>query len=108
MMGAPNLIRGGSHSGNVSAAALAEAGLLDILSSDYAPASLLLGAVRLGTLVGDIAAGIARVTAAPARAAGLADRGRIAPGLHADLLRFRLEDGHPIPRGVWVGGARVA
>ena len=108
MMGAPNLIRGGSHSGNVSAAALAEAGLLDILSSDYAPASLLLGAVRLGALVGDMAAGIARVTAAPARAAGLADRGRIAPGLHADLLRFRLEDGHPIPRGVWVGGARVA
>ena len=55
-----------------------------------------------------MAAGIARVTAAPARAAGLADRGRIAPGLHADLLRFRLEDGLPIPRGVWVGGARVA
>ena len=48
MMGAPNLLRGGSHSGNVAAAALAEAGLLDILSSDYAPASLLAGAVRLG------------------------------------------------------------
>ena len=96
MIGAPNLIRGGSHSGNVSAAALAEAGLLDILSSDYAPASLLLGAVRLGTLVGDMAAGIARVTSAPARAAGLADRGRIAPGLLADLVRFRVEDGHPI------------
>ncbi|HRO11859.1 alpha-D-ribose 1-methylphosphonate 5-triphosphate diphosphatase [Amaricoccus sp.] len=108
MMGAPNLIRGGSHAGNVSAAALAEAGLLDILSSDYAPASLLAGAVRLGTLTGDMAAGIARVTAAPARAAGLPDRGRIAPGLRADLLRFRLAHGHPVPRGVWVGGARVA
>ncbi|HET9068749.1 MAG TPA: alpha-D-ribose 1-methylphosphonate 5-triphosphate diphosphatase, partial [Amaricoccus sp.] len=108
MMGAPNLIRGGSHSGNVSAADLAGAGLLDILSSDYAPASLLLGAVRLGQLAGDMAAGIARVTAAPARAAGLEDRGRILPDLRADLLRFRLDDGHPTPRGVWVGAARVA
>ncbi len=108
MVGAPNLIRGGSHSGNVGAAALAEAGLLDILSSDYAPASLLAGAVRLGEASGDMAAGIASVTLAPARAAGLADRGRIAPGLLADLLRFRLMDGVPVPSGVWVGGARVA
>jgi alpha-D-ribose 1-methylphosphonate 5-triphosphate diphosphatase len=108
MMGAPNLIRGGSHSGNVAAEALAAAGLLDILSSDYAPASLLLGAVRLGESLGDLAAGIAAVTAAPAQAAGLADRGRIAPGLRADLVRFRLEDGLPSPRGVWVAGTRVA
>jgi alpha-D-ribose 1-methylphosphonate 5-triphosphate diphosphatase len=108
MMGAPNLIRGGSHSGNVAAAALAGAGLLDVLSSDYAPASLLLGAVRLGETLGDLAAGIAAVTAAPARAAGLADRGRVAPGLRADLLRFRLEGGWPAPRGVWVAGRRVA
>ena len=55
-----------------------------------------------------MAAGLATVTAAPARAAGLDDRGRIAPGLAADLLRFRIEDGLPMPRGVWVGGARVA
>ena len=55
-----------------------------------------------------MAAGIAAVTAAPARAAGLDDRGRIAPGLRADLLRFRLVEGLPVPRGVWVGGARVA
>jgi alpha-D-ribose 1-methylphosphonate 5-triphosphate diphosphatase len=108
VMGAPNLIRGGSHAGNVSAETLADVGLLDILSSDYAPSSLLLGAVRLGTIQGDLAAGIARVTAAPARAAGLDDRGRIAPGLLADLLRFRVADGHPTPRSVWVGGARVA
>ncbi len=108
MIGAPNLLRGGSHSGNVAADTLAEAGLLDILSSDYAPASLLLGAVRLGALMDDMAGGLARVTAAPARAAGLADRGRIAPGLLADLVRFRLEDDLPVPRGVWVGGARVA
>jgi len=106
--GAPNLLRGGSHSGNVSAAALAAVGLLDILSSDYAPASLLAGAVQLGRAGGDMAAGIRAVTAAPADAAGLADRGRLAPGLRADLLRFRLHGGLAIPRGVWVGGARVA
>jgi alpha-D-ribose 1-methylphosphonate 5-triphosphate diphosphatase len=108
MAGAPNLIRGGSHSGNVAAEALAAAGLLDILSSDYAPASLLAGAVRLGLAAGDMAAGLAAVTAAPARAAGLSDRGRLAPSLAADLLRFRLADRLPVPRGVWVGGARVA
>ncbi len=66
MMGAPNLLRGGSHSGNVAAAELAGIGCLDILSSDYAPASLLMGAVRLGQESGDMAAGLRRVTSAPA------------------------------------------
>jgi alpha-D-ribose 1-methylphosphonate 5-triphosphate diphosphatase len=108
MMGAPNLLRGGSHSGNVAAAELAEIGCLDILSSDYAPASLLMGAVRLGQESGDMAAGLRRVTAAPAYAAGLGDRGRIAPGLRADLLRFTLDHGTPVTRSVWVRGERVA
>lgn len=108
MMGAPNLIRGASHSGNAAAMALAEAGLLDILSSDYVPASLLLAAVRLGEARGALAAGFATVTAAPAAAAGLTDRGRLAPGLRADLLRVRMVSGLPLPRGVWVAGSRVA
>jgi alpha-D-ribose 1-methylphosphonate 5-triphosphate diphosphatase len=108
VMGAPNLLRGGSHSGNVAARDLAEAGLLDVLSSDYAPASLLAGALRLGLDGGNLAAGFRAVTAAPAAAAGLADRGRIAPGLRADLVRVRLEGAMPITRGVWVGGRRVA
>ena len=108
MMGAPNLIRGGSHSGNVSAAELAEAGLLDILSSDYVPAALLMAAVQLGDRAGSMAEGIARVTAAPARAAGLADRGRLAPGLRADVIRFALVDGAPVLRGTRVRGQRVA
>ena len=108
MMGAPNLVRGGSHSGNVSATELAEAGLLDILSSDYAPASLLLAAIRHGLTSGSLANGLAAVTAAPAKAAGLDDRGRIAPGLRADLLRFRLLDDQPLRRGLWVAGERVA
>ena len=108
IMGAPNLVRGGSHSGNVAAADLADAGLLDILSSDYVPASLLMGAVMLGTRWDDMARGIACVTAAPARASGLNDRGRIAPGLRADLLRFNLTGQVPVTRGLWVAGQRVA
>jgi alpha-D-ribose 1-methylphosphonate 5-triphosphate diphosphatase len=108
MMGAPNILRGGSHSGNVAAEALARDGMLDILSSDYAPAALLQGALRLAEITGDLAAGLAAVTAAPARAAGLEDRGRLAPGLVADLVRVRLHDAAPVTRGVWVGGRRVA
>lgn len=108
MMGAPNLIRGGSHSGNVAAEGLARAGLLDILSSDYVPAALLQGALMLGALWGDLARGIATVTAAPAAAVGLADRGRIAPGLRADLIRVAQPVGVAVLRGTWVRGARVA
>jgi alpha-D-ribose 1-methylphosphonate 5-triphosphate diphosphatase len=106
--GAPNLLRGGSHSGNVSAHELAEAGLLDILSSDYAPASLLAAALALGRAAGDIAAGLRTVTATPAAAAGLADRGQIAVGLAADLVRVRVAGDLAIPTGTWVEGVRVA
>ena len=108
MMGAPNLIRGGSHSGNVAAADLAREGTLDILSSDYVPAALLTAALMLGDLWGDLARGIACVTAHPARAAGLKDRGRIAPGLRADLVRLRRIPAAAQLRGTWVAGNRVA
>lgn len=109
MMGAPNLVRGGSHSGNVAARDLGQAGLLDILSSDYVPASLLLGAVMLGELWGDMARGLATVTAAPAAAVGLTDRGTLAVGQRADVIRIRHAQGSPpILRGTWVQGVRVA
>lgn len=108
MMGAPNLIRGGSHSGNVAAGALAEAGLLDIVSSDYVPAALLQAAVRLGLGQDNLAAGLASVTLAPAHAAGLDDRGAVAPGLRADLLRVRLLGNTPLLQSVWVKGDRIA
>lgn len=108
MMGAPNLIRGGSHSGNVAAGRLAEAGLLDILSSDYVPSALLAGALMLGDLWDDMARGIATVTAAPAKATGLDDRGRLEPGLRGDVIRVRRQGGAALVRGVWVRGARVA
>jgi len=109
MMGAPNLVRGGSHSGNVAAYELAQAGLLDIISSDYVPAALLYSALKLAALWGDMPRAIATVTAAPASAAGLEDRGRIAQGLRADLVRFS-ETGGAAPRvnGVWSQGRRVA
>lgn len=108
MMGAPNLMRGKSHSGNVSAADLVEARHLQILSSDYVPSTLLHAAVKLGTMMNDMAIGMATVTAQPARVAGLADRGRLAVGLRADILRFGLEESHPIIRGVWSVGRQVA
>lgn len=110
MMGAPNLIRGGSHSGNVAAEDLARDGLLDVLSSDYVPASLLMAAFGLPERVPSITLpeAVATVTANPARATGLDDRGRIAPALRADLVRVRLAEGVPVVRQVWRQGRRVA
>lgn len=108
MMGAPNLIRGGSHSGNVSAARLAEAGLLDVVSSDYVPSALLHSAVMLAELWRDLPRAMATVAAAPARAAGLLDRGVLAEGMRADAVRFRTVSGVPVLAGVWSAGRRVA
>jgi alpha-D-ribose 1-methylphosphonate 5-triphosphate diphosphatase len=107
MMGGPNLVRGGSHSGNVAAKELAEAGLLDILSSDYVPSSLLSGALFLGDVWGDVARGVATVTSAPAKATGLADRGSLRPGLRADVIRVARIGRAAALRGVWVAGNRV-
>jgi len=80
MMGAPNIIRGGSHSGNVSAAELAQAGLLDIISSDYVPSALLLSAFRLAQLW----------------------------GLRGSVLRVKQAGDQPLLRGVWSSGVRVS
>jgi alpha-D-ribose 1-methylphosphonate 5-triphosphate diphosphatase len=108
LAGAPNLVCGRSHSGNVAAAELAGHGLLDILSSDYVPASLLHAAVILHTELGlPLPAAIATVTATPADRVGLGDRGQLAPGRRADLLRVRIVDGLPVLRAVWRQGRRV-
>ena len=95
------------HFGNVAAHDLANNGLLDILSSDYVPAALLNAAVTLGMLMEDMAAGVSKVTAVPADAAGFDDRGRIAPEKRADLVRFSVHDGLPIISSVWVRGQRI-
>ncbi|HJV62845.1 MAG TPA: alpha-D-ribose 1-methylphosphonate 5-triphosphate diphosphatase [Albitalea sp.] len=107
--GAPNVVRGGSHSGNVSAIELAREGVLDALSSDYVPSSLLLAAWRLQREAGfSVSEAVAVVSARPAAACGLHDRGTIDIGLRADLVRVRDVDGHPVVREVLVKGCRVA
>ena len=108
MMGAPNIIRGGSHSGNVSALDLARAGLLDIVSSDYVPSALLLSAFRLAEVWNDLPRAIACVTQNPAQAGGLSDRGALVEGQRGDMLRVSLRGQTPLIRGVWSQGRQVA
>jgi alpha-D-ribose 1-methylphosphonate 5-triphosphate diphosphatase len=105
--GAPNLVLGRSHSGNVAAAALAAAGTLDILSSDYVPASLLQGAFVLHENGIPLHEAVASVTKTPATRVGLADRGALAPGLRGDLVRVRTTPWTPVIAGVWRAGERV-
>ena len=89
--------------------ALAEEGLVDILSSDYVPASLLPAAFRLvRELDYTLPAAIRLVAGNPAEAMELEDRGRIAAGLRADLVRVAERGGLPLVRAVWSQGERVA
>ncbi|MFB9951564.1 alpha-D-ribose 1-methylphosphonate 5-triphosphate diphosphatase [Rhizobium puerariae] len=110
LMGAPNVVRGLSHSGNIAARDLAERGVLDVLSSDYVPLSLLHAPFVLADEVEGISLpkALAMVTATPARTVGLDDRGRIDTGLRADLVRVHREHGVPVARAVWRNGRRVA
>jgi len=110
LMGAPNIMRGASHSGNVSARQLAADGLLDILSSDYIPFSLIQSAFFLGDAVETISLpqAVAMVSKNPAEAVGLDDRGVIEIGRRADLVRVRVDDHVPVVRTVWREGRRVA
>jgi alpha-D-ribose 1-methylphosphonate 5-triphosphate diphosphatase len=106
--GAPNLVRGGSHTGNIAAADLVRDGLVDALASDYVPCSLIEAAFALaaaGLLA--LPQAVALATANPARMAGLDDRGALAPGQRADLLRLRVHEGQPVIRMVWREGERV-
>ncbi|SFA91485.1 alpha-D-ribose 1-methylphosphonate 5-triphosphate diphosphatase [Rhizobium sp. NFR07] len=110
LMGAPNVVRGKSHSGNIAARDLAAKGVLDVLSSDYVPLSLLYAPFILADDVDGISLpkAISMVTATPARTAGLDDRGRIAVGLRADMVRVHRQEGVPVSRAVWRQGRRVA
>jgi alpha-D-ribose 1-methylphosphonate 5-triphosphate diphosphatase len=108
IMGSPNMIRGGSHSGNVSALELARAGLLDGLSSDYVPGSLLHAAFSLSEQAGiPLPKTVAMVSANVAALTGFHDRGAIEEGRRADLLQVQVVDGLPIVRRVWRQGIRV-
>ena len=107
--GSPNLVRGGSHSGNVAVSELVRAGAVDALASDYVPASLIEAALLCadrGWLT--LPQAVALVGANPARMVGLADRGRIAIGLRADLVRVQRHGLTPVLRETWRAGRRVA
>lgn len=110
MMGAPNVVRGFSHSGNVSGRDLAAAGLLDTLSSDYVPSSLLHSAFILAEQIAaiDLPEAITMISRNPAAAVGLDDRGEIQPGKRADLVQVTQLHGTPVVRRVWRQGLRVA
>jgi len=109
LAGAPNLVRGHSHSGNVPASELAARGLLDVLSSDYVPASVLHGAFLLHLRHGlPLPEALATVSLTPARRVGFHDRGAITPGQRADLVRVRVVGDLVAVRGVWSRGERVA
>jgi alpha-D-ribose 1-methylphosphonate 5-triphosphate diphosphatase len=108
VVGAPNVVRGSSHSGNLSAASLIAAGLADVLCADYHASSLRPAAFRLvddGVLAFPEA--VAMLTANPARAVGLTDRGVIAPGKRADLILVRRTGGVPVVEAAWRAGRLV-
>ena len=94
----------------IAAVDLAREGLLDIMSSDYIPSSLLMAAMQLPKHVPaiDLAAAVRTVTKTAAEAVGLADRGEIVAGKRADLIRVHLAQDLPVVRSVWREGHRVA
>jgi len=107
--GAPNIVRGGSHSGNVAAADLVHEGAVDALASDYVPAALVEAAWRCAAETGiGLPAAIGMITDRPARMVRLEDRGRLMPGLRADLAQVRPLGEMPVIRRVWRAGERVA
>ena len=106
--GAPNLVRGGSHSGNIAAADLLRAGWVDVFASDYVPPALIEAAFRVARegLAG-LPEAVAMISSRPAAMAGLADRGSLAPGQRADMARVRLHETLPVVRQVWCAGERT-
>ena len=107
--GAPNLVRGGSHSGNVAAVDLVRKGLVDVFASDYVPPAMIEAVWRAAAETEiSLAAAVATITDAPARMLKMADRGRIEAGRRADLVRIRPLGHMPVVRSVWRAGERVA
>jgi alpha-D-ribose 1-methylphosphonate 5-triphosphate diphosphatase len=106
--GAPNIVRGGSHSGNVNAIDLLRSDAVDAFASDYVPASLVEAAFQCAREEGVfLPSAVAMVSDYPARMAGLSDRGRLETGLRADVVRVHLHGTLPIVRQVWCAGERV-
>lgn len=109
LMGGPNVVLGGSHSGNVAARELAGHGVLDIISSDYVPSCLVqtpFALVDAGIGI-DLCEATNLVSRNPARAVGLDDRGEIKPGLRADFLRVSRRDNLAVVQSAWRTGRRI-
>lgn len=109
LMGAPNIVLGGSHSGNVSAMDLGQTGVLDIVSSDYVPSSIIQGVFQLwqAGAKDTLPDAVAAVSKTPAEIAGLTDRGEITPGKKADLIRVAMDGDTPVVVSVWRDGNRI-
>ncbi len=108
MMGSPNLLRGGSHSGNISAKELLENDCLDILSSDYIPSSLIISVVKWGLEIDNLPKAFAAASHAPSIATNLNDRGLIDNNKRADLVRFKIYQNLPVVKNVWSNGMQVS
>lgn len=111
VMGAPNVVRGGSHNGNLAAHELATVGVLDILSSDYFPGSLLESAFVLADDERNdmqLYDSMKLVSKNPADILGMTDRGEIAIGKRGDLVLCQWHDDMVLRHGVFVKGRRVA
>jgi alpha-D-ribose 1-methylphosphonate 5-triphosphate diphosphatase len=105
IMGAPNMIRGESHSGNISAISLVENNLLDGFSSDYMPISLLHAAFQLHTQVGmALHRAIKMVTSNIAQMVNLNDRGSLEKGKISDIVRVKIVDNLPVVKAIWKNG----
>ncbi len=104
-MGAPNALRGGSLTGNASALDLMARGLVDILVADYhAPALLAAVFLIVARGLADLPAAVRLVTAAPAAAVGLEDRGAIEVGRRADLVALTPD---LTAEATWIEGTQV-
>ncbi len=108
-MGAPNVVLGGSQSGNLSVLEAVRAGAVDALSSDYAPVSLLDAVFRLARQA-EVALpeAVAMISSIPAQVVGFPDRGELRAGLRADLVEVGETEGTPHAIRVWRQGVRVA
>ncbi|WP_137176931.1 alpha-D-ribose 1-methylphosphonate 5-triphosphate diphosphatase [Roseomonas sp. AR75] len=107
--GAPNIVRGGSHSGNLSAADLVRANAVDVLASDYVPPAMLEAAwLAAASGAATLPQAVGMITDRAARMVGLHDRGRIEKELRGDLVQVRPHEGHAVVRKVWRAGERVA
>ena len=108
LFGAPNVLRGRSQSGALSAREAIAAGVAGALCSDYAPQTML---PALGVLTGEMGLGwpqaLDLMAGAAARAAGLTDRGEIGLGKRADLIRASDRGGALSASAVWVAGAQI-